>query len=195
MFEYHILLGLLSLVIGVISYIPYFRDIYRGTTKPHPFSWFIWGVLDTTVFIAQVVKGAGAGAWVTGFTTLVTFFITILALKKGERKIVPLDWWCLGGGITGIVLWIFMHDPLYAVLLATVTNIVAMVPTVRKSYVRPHEETPSFYGLNIFKWIPAIFALENFTLTTWLFPVSLVIANGALVVILLVRRKQLRPNS
>lgn len=191
MSDYYTLFGILSVGIGIVSYLPYFRDIYRGTTKPHPFSWLIWGILDTTVFAAQVVKGAGAGSWATAVTLFFTFIIAIVSFKRGEKRITITDWVCLIGALGGITLWLFTSDPFYAVLVVTVTNSLAMIPTIRKSFMRPFEETASMYALAVLKWIPAIFAMQSFTPTNWLFPVSLVFWNSALVLLLLVRRGQL----
>ncbi len=192
LYDYHTIFGVLSVVIGIVSFLPYFRDIYRGLTKPHPFSWLIWGLLDSTVFAAQVVKGAGAGSWATAVTLIFTFIIAIISFGRGEKRITALDWWCFAGGILGIAAWVFTNDPLSAVILVTVTNAAAMIPTMRKSYFRPHEETMSMYALAVLKWIPALLAMESFTPTNWLFPASLVFWNAAMVVLLIVRRRQLR---
>lgn len=188
--EYYDILGALSVVIGVVSFLPYFRDIYRGTTKPHPFSWLIWGVLDSTVFAAQVVKGAGAGSWATAVTLVFTFIIALVSFNRGEKRITIIDWLCLLGGLSGIALWFFTSDPWNAVIIVTLTNSLAMIPTLRKSYLRPREETMSTYALAILKWIPALAAMESFTPTNWLFPASLVFWNSVLVALLIVRRRQ-----
>lgn len=189
--EYYSALGALSVIIGIISFLPYFRDIYRGTTKPHPFSWLIWGLLDSTVFAAQVVKGAGAGSWAMAVTLVFTFIIATISFRRGEKRITALDWLCLAGGLLGIIAWVFTNDPLNAVILVTITNAAAMIPTIRKSYLRPYEETMSMYALAVAKWIPALFAMESFTPANWLFPASLVFWNSALVILLIMRRRQL----
>lgn len=188
--DFHEILGALSVTIGIVSFIPYFRDIYRGTTKPHPFSWLIWGLLDTTVFAAQIVKGAGAGSWAMAVTLVFTFVIAGISFRKGEMRITRIDWVCLAGGLGGIAAWALTSDPLYGVIIVTLTNAAAMIPTMRKSYLRPHEETMSMYALAVAKWVPALLAMESFTPTNWLFPASLVFWNSALVLLLYVRRKQ-----
>ena len=53
--DYHAVIGGAATVIGVVGYVPYFRDIFRGTTKPHPFSWFLWALLAGIAFAAAVV--------------------------------------------------------------------------------------------------------------------------------------------
>jgi hypothetical protein len=36
------LIGIVSASLAFVAYVPYFRDIFKVKTKPHPYSWFIW---------------------------------------------------------------------------------------------------------------------------------------------------------
>ena len=54
-------LGFAATVIALISYVPYFRDIFVEKTKPHAFTWFIWGVLTVIAFVGQMSGHAGPG--------------------------------------------------------------------------------------------------------------------------------------
>ena len=85
--NYKIILGAVAVVINFIGYVPYFRDIFRGATKPHVFSWFVWGLVTGIVFFAQLAKGGGAGAWVTGLSSFFCLVIACLAFFRGEKEI------------------------------------------------------------------------------------------------------------
>lgn len=37
------LLGLLSAFLAVVSYVPYLRSIFVANTRPHAFTWLVWG--------------------------------------------------------------------------------------------------------------------------------------------------------
>ena len=191
MFEYKVSLGILAILVGLISYVPYFRNIFSGKTKPHAFSWFVWSVLTGIAFAAQLVKRGGAGAWVTGFTALAGFVIFLLALYKGKKDFPLFDWLCLASAFIAAGLWWYTKDPTGSIILITVTDALAFLPTFRKGYYKPHEETATTFALSSIKFLIALFALETFTLVTALYPVSLVITNGLFVVLLCVRRKQL----
>jgi hypothetical protein len=141
------LIGLLATIIGLIGYIPYFRDIFRGQTKPHVFSWFIWGLLTTIAFIAQFIEDAGPGSWVTGSTAVICLVIAGIALSKGERGITKFDWFCFITALAGIVLWVITDNPLTAVIIVTLVDALAYVPTFRKTYHKPYEETLIEYAL------------------------------------------------
>jgi hypothetical protein len=191
MIDYKIILGIVATIVGFIGYVPYFRDIFKGKTKPHVFSWLVWAILTGVAFVAQLVDNAGPGAWVTGTTAIICLIVAILALTKGEKQITRLDWFCFTASLTGIVLWIATDNPLLAVIVVTITDAIAFIPTFRKTYHKPYEETVVEYALGSLKFLLGIFALESLSITTWLYPASLVFMNGLFVVMAMVRRKQI----
>ncbi len=186
-----ILLGLLATVVGGIGYFRYLRDIFRGKTKPHAFSWFVWGLLTSIAFAAQIVSHAGPGAWVTGLTAIVCLGISVLGLLKGNYQFDALDWWSLSGALLGIAVWKLTNEPLLAVIFVTITDTIGFVPTFRKGYRLPYEETLSHYILASLKFLISLPALSALTLVNWLYPVSLILGNGVFAIMLIVRRKQL----
>ena len=182
-------MGVIAVLIAFVSYIPYFRDIFAGKTKPHAFTWLIWGSLNAIAFVGQIQDNAGAGSWAVGFTALALLSIFVIALSKGEKDIKPFDWFCMSGSVLAIILWAITSEPLTAILLITFIDALGFLPTVRKSYNKPHEETLITFLLSTVKYGLVIVALQNYTLVTVLFPLSLVIMNGLFVAMLLVRRK------
>ena len=191
MYDYDVVLGITGVLFGFFGYAPYFRDIFRGTTKPHPFTWLVWGLLDATVCFAQISKGESAGAWVLGFSAAANFLIVILALLWGERRIALIDWICLAGAFVSIALWQITRDPTLAVVLVTLTDALAFVPTYRKGYLRPDEETVTEFGFAAAKFALGFLALTTLSVTTALYPGYLVVANTVFVAMVLVRRRQL----
>lgn len=187
--NYKIILGVVSSVIAVLAYIPYFRDIFKGKTKPHIFSWLIWGLLGGITYAAQVVKGAGAGSLANGTTGLVCFIIFALAIKRGEKNITLTDRISFGGAILAILLWLLTDNPLSAVVLAVIIDTLAYIPTFRKAYHKPYEETLSAFFITTIGIIISLFALEAYNPTTWLYPACLVVSNSAFISMLVVRRK------
>jgi hypothetical protein len=191
MLEYKLIFGIAGVVVGIIGYIPYCRDLIRGTTKPHTLSWLVWALLSAVAFAAQAAAGGGAGIWTTGLMALYCLMIACVALLRGETEITAFDWACFGGALLGIAFWFFTRNPLGAVSIVTVVDLVAFIPTFRKSFLRPSEETVFEYGASAVKFIFAIIALQAYALATWLYPASLVVTNGAFAVMTLLRRRQL----
>ncbi len=184
-------LGGFATLIAFFSYIPYFKDIVAGKTKPHAISWFIWGLLTAIGFFGQVYDNAGAGAWVTGFTAFVCLCIFVAALQRGEKDITLIDWLCLIAAGIALLLWYFTSTPLLSVILITIIDALGFFPTFRKSYLKPFEETQITYFISGLKFFIALFALTNFSVLTSLYPISLIVMNWLFIAMLIVRRKQL----
>ena len=187
--DYHVVLGLIASAIGAIGYVPYYRDIFRGTTKPHPFTWLGFSIPNGITFFAQIVSGAGAGAWVSAITAVGTGGIAVLAFRRGEKDITVFDWICFAGALLGIVLWRLTNNPLSAVVIVTIADLLAFAPTFRKGFLRPYEETTTLFAISTLKYALSLFALVTFNLTTSLFPIAMAAANAAIVLMLLARRR------
>ncbi len=188
-----IALALVAIAMTAAGYFFYFRDIFAGKTKPHAFSWLVWATLTGIAFFGQTSDHAGPGAWVTAATALVSFVIFALALKKGEKDITRSDTLNLFAAGGALALWFVTSNPLLSVVLITVVDFLGFMPTIRKSYHKPHEETLVHYVLAGLKFLLAILALDNYSLVTWLYPASLVAANIFFVVMLVARRRKLTP--
>lgn len=189
--DYKDVLGAIAVIIAFVSYVPYFKDIFANKTKPHAFSWLIWGVLTGIAFFGQVAGGAGPGAWVTGFTAVICFIIFVFGLTKGKNNIVFIDWLSLIGAGIALLLWFITKGPLLSVIIITIIDALAFFPTFRKSFNKPREETAVTYFLSGLKFLLSIIALDNISVITALYPLSLVLMNWAFVAMLYVRRKQI----
>lgn len=187
--DYKIILGTIASIVSLIGYVPYIRDIFRKKTKPHVFSWLVWSFSAGIVFFAQVVKGAGSGAWAMGIAVVVSFSIAVLAAFKGEKKITFLDWLAFSGALVGLVAWILTDNPLFAVILVTITDALAFIPTFRKAYYKPYEETLFTWFIASTKFIIVLFAMNTYNATTLLYPIYLTLSNGAFTSMLVVRRR------
>ncbi|PJE76115.1 hypothetical protein COV04_01125 [Candidatus Uhrbacteria bacterium CG10_big_fil_rev_8_21_14_0_10_48_11] len=190
--SYKLLFGYLGTAFALVSYLPYFRDILHGVTKPHVFTWLIWGVLNATVFSIQLAAGGGAGALITGIVALANFSIAVLALRHRADKFTKTDWLTLTAAFGAILLWRLVNLPAVSVALIAFTDVLGFLPSYRKGFLKPFEETISSWGLGAVSFLFALFALETYTLATWLYPTALVLLNGGFTLMLLVRRRQLK---
>lgn len=191
LYDHHIAFGTLAAFVGVISLVPYIWDMFKATTKPHPLTWFVWSLINIIAFFAQLAAGGGPGAWVSGVVAFECFVIAVFSLSRGDKHIVALDWWCFTGALTGVVLWQITDNPLAAIVLVTLTDALASVPTFRKSYSKPYEETVSSYALGTLRSLLALPALQVLNLTTVLYLAFIALSDTLLVMMVLIRRRQL----
>jgi hypothetical protein len=175
----------ISSLLTLVAFAPYIWSIYRGDTRPHAFSWIIWGITTLIVTFAQVDAEGGIGAWPTGLSALVTFYIAWLAiLRHGDTQITRSDWGFFIAALVSLPVWYLSSDPLWAVIILTLVDSLAFGPTLRKAYVFPHQESITFFSLFILRNIFGLLALEVWSVTNMLFHV--VMSAGCLILIVLV---------
>lgn len=185
--------GILAIVISLVAIVPYIISIIQNKTKPHAFSWLIWGISTLTIFIAQLVSGAGAGSWSIGVSGVITIGIAILAYcKRSDDSITKTDWICLVCALTALPFWYFTSNPLYAVLILTTVDLFGYIPTLRKSYHKPHEESVALFAIMAFRNLISIMALESYLLTNYLFQAATMFANFVVIAVVIIRKRSLR---
>ena len=184
-----VMLGMISVLLAVIGYTFYFKDFFKGKTKPHAFSWLVWSILAGVAFFGQVIGGGGAGSWITGFTAMMSLVVFFFAIFKGEKRITLSDKLSLLGAFIALLGWYVTNDILVAVVLVTFIDGMGFYPTFRKSYLSPTEESLLIYVLASVKFVIALFALESYSLVTYLYPAYLVIVNIIFSVMVVMRRR------
>lgn len=186
----------LAVALTFIAFYPYLRDILRGKTKPHVFSWLIWGVTTVVVFLAQRDAQAGTGAWPIGISGLITLAIALIAYtRRADISITKTDWLFLAAALGSLPLWYVMADPLGAVVVLTLVDILGFGPTVRKVYTEPYSESLAFFALFAARNALVILALEHHSLATVLFPAAVAIACLLLMGLLVCRRRAIVVNT
>lgn len=187
---YKELLSIVAIILTFIAFLPYIRSILQGKTKPHVFSWLIWGSTTFVVFLAQLADKGGAGAWPIGVSGIITLFVAFLAYReKSDSTITKIDWLFLIVAMTSLPFWYLTSDPLWVVLILTLVDVIGFGPTFRKAYRFPHDEQLTFYLIFVVRNVIAIAALEHYSLTTVLFPTATAIACFAFVLMVALRRR------
>ncbi len=184
------ILSAFAITLTLIAFLPYIVSTLRGQTRPHVFSWVIWGITTFVVFLAQVNDGGGAGAWPIGVSGVITIGVAIMAFfKRADITITRLDKVFFAAAISAVPLWYFTADPLWAVVILTVVDLLGFGPTLRKAFYFPNEENLTFFGLFFLRNLLAVIALEHYSLSTVLFPAAVALACLLLILLISYRRK------
>jgi hypothetical protein len=185
-------MGALSVILMLIAYAIYIGQTARAEgVRPHPFSWFLWGFVTGVAYLVQITQGAGAGSWVVGFTAIICLFIGAISLFKYRWRFSSFDWFCLVAGLVVFLYYMFSKNPTQSAILATTTDIIGYGSTLKNGWTKPHKDSATSFALNSAKFVPSLFALESYSIATWLYPATLVLMNGAVAAMLIVRRRQL----
>jgi hypothetical protein len=166
--------GVLLQLTGQISYI---ISIFRGHAKPNLVSWFIWMLAPLTGFFFLIKAGAGFSAlpiFMAGFGPSLVIIFSIL-IKNGYWKINAFDLYCGALALLALILYVFTHDLSIAILFAVLSDNLAAIPTIVKSWKFPETESGFIY---FFALISNILGL--LTIKAWSFSISIF---GILIVI------------
>ena len=183
------IIGAIAVVLTFLAYIPYYRDILKGKTRPHIYSWSLWGLLTILIVALQIKGGAGPATWVTAAAGLLCIGVVVLSLKNGKKDITTTDTITAILSLIAIAFWLIAKQPIIAIILVVIADILAFFPTVRKSWNQPHTETLSLYITNTLRFSLALLAIENYTILSSLWLIAWAVANGLFSIMLIVRRK------
>lgn len=188
--NFKLFFGAIAILLTFAAFVPYIRSIVSGDTRPHVFSWIIWGITTIIVFFAQLNAKGGIGAWSIGVSGVITIFIAVLAfLKRSDSSINYTDWFFFSMALASLPLWYLTASPMWAVVVLTIVDLLGFGPTIRKAYDSPYQENIPFFLIFIARNTFALFALEYYSVTTVLFPLSVTVACILLIILISYRRK------
>ena len=184
-----LILALLSTAITIGAYYPYIRDISRGTTKPHLYTWLVWLLTQATATAALWYGGGNFATISLTVGTLLVLLIVVLNFKSGTTNITRGDKLVLALALFAILLWWQLKSPLLSLLMVSAIDGVGYLPTFRKSYAEPWSETLSFWGAMVIAGVLALWASGQYNLLTITYLATLTTANTILFMICLLRRR------
>lgn len=185
-----LIFSIAAIILTMAAFVPYLYSILKGQLRPHVFSWVIWGTTTVIVALAQYQAKGGVGVWPMALSGGFTLLIASLAVaKRGDISITRLDWVFFLSALLSVPLWYVLSDPLWAVVLLTVIDLLGFGPTVRKAFADPHQESIWFFALFMLRNTLVVLALEQYSVTTVLFPGAIAIACSLLIGLIVVRRK------
>lgn len=183
-----LLIALISNALIIFSTSIYIKGVFKKEIIPHAFTWLIWTIILTISFFAQISDGGGLGSYLSLVDSLLCLFVFIISLKFGVKKFATVDWIALALSLTGIILWQQTSQAVYAAILVSLADGIAWIPTYRKSWNDPGHDSILTFAIGVISFGLTITVLDNYSLTTWLYPASVMFTNSAFIVLLITRR-------
>lgn len=190
--EIKFIFGIASSIIAVICFVPYIKDILARKTEPHMYSWLVWTILQVVGVMAQIKDGAGYGAWALAVGATFCFLIFLLSFKYGTKNISRFDIACLLASFCALVVYLFIANPVWAIIAVALIDFVGFLPTFRKGYEEPFTETLSTFVLSAIANCLSLVAVQNYNVTTVLYLVSLLLTNSSFAIMIASRRRALK---
>ncbi len=156
-------------------------------------TWFIWCVLLSIAFFAQLSKGGTWSLITTAVDLLGVVIIFILSIKYGVGGATKLDKLVLAGAGVGLVLWYFTSEPLFALLITIFIDFIAGLLTIIKTYKQPETETFIAYMICGTGGLLGALAVGKYNFSLLIFPVWICLFNYAIgMTVIFGRRNVLR---
>ena len=171
-------IAIIAGLIAIVGNVPYLVDVIKKRIQPHPYTWFVWSIVSAVIFFGQVAKGAGVGAIPTACAEIFTFIIFLFSLKYGFKNIKRIDTFFLIFALLGIIPWIMTKDPTISVVIVVTIDLIAFVPTLRKTWLHPKTETPILYSMNVLRHILTLFSLQAYNIATMLHSIAMIVTNS-----------------
>lgn len=173
--------AIIATILAFVGNISYLKDVLKERVKPHPYTWFIWSIVSMTTFFGGLFKGAGIGALPTGVAeafTIVIFLFSLKYLFQGKAgHIRMVDNYFLAIALLGLIPWAITKDPTISVVIVVLIDIVAFIPTLRKTWLHPKTESPTLYEMNVLRHILTLFSLGAYNIATTIHSIAMIIVN------------------
>ncbi len=177
--------AIIAAILAIIGNVPYVLDVIKDKVKPQAYTWFIWSLVSATTFFGGLVKGAGIGALPIAVSEIFTIIIFFLSLRYGFKKTSKTDTGFLYAALVGIIFWIITKDPTISVIIAVSIDIIAFLPTLRKTWVYPATEVKLLYATNVMRHILILCSIEAYNIATMLHSIAMIITNSLMVLFLI----------
>jgi hypothetical protein len=184
-------LGVLSVALAVVAAVIYIVQTLRGEVRPHPLSWFLFGVLSLTGYWVQRDQGARQGSWTLLAMTIICFLFVAVSVARGERSFSRQEWAFVAAAGAVFALYMFTRDATVAAALTTAIDALGYGPTFTRGWSFPRKDSATSFAINAAKFVPSLMAMEPISFATSFYPATLLVLNTAVAIMLLMRRRAL----
>ncbi len=185
-------IAIIATVLAIVGNISYLKDVFAGRVQPHPYTWLMWSIVSMTTFFGGVAKGAGIGALPTGVAegfTIIIFLFSLKYLFQGKAgHIRKVDNYFLAICLLGLIPWALTEDPTISVIIVVLIDIVAFIPSLRKTWNHPETEKPLLYEMNVARHVLTLFSLQTYNIATTFHSIAMICTNTVMTVF--IKRKK-----
>lgn len=188
--DYKIISSFLWIIVTCFWYYYYIKEIYKWRNKPHLYTWLVWGTVLFIWFSIQISNNGWYWSLVTLIEALFCLWVVFIAIKRWEKDVTLWDKLSLIAAFISIFFWLVLKQPIISVILIILIDFFWFLPTLRKSYWKPFEESISVYIAWAILFTFAIIWLKEYTFLTYGYPLAIIIFDSILVLMILIRRKK-----
>ena len=165
----------------------YAVETWRGRAHPNLVSWSLWGAAPLIAFGGELAEGVqlqSALTFAAGFVPLVVVVIGLIK-RTSVWKISRLDIVCGFLAALALVGWLVTRVGNVAIIFALLSDGLAAIPTLLKSYTDPDTESSWAYVGTGIGAVITLFTIQFWSFAQTAFPIYLVVVNLMLSTLIL----------
>lgn len=186
-----LLITVVSVGLSILSGLSYVRATLKGEAQPNRVTWLLWAAAPLIGAAGQFASGVGlstAVVLISGIMPLCVFLASF-ANRRAYWALSPFDYACGGFSLLALALWALTRDPVVAIALSLLADILAGGPTILKFYAHPETEDRRSYLLAAMANVLGLFAIREYSFESLAF--NLYLATATVLFLPLLFRKEL----
>jgi hypothetical protein len=180
--DIHLLLGWIAGLLSLSAFIAYYITIVNGKTIPNKATWLILTVVGVLVSTSYYSVGAKETIWVSVSYVIGPLIAFLLSIKYGESNWTILDKICLSTSVASLFIWWFSESAITVLLINILIDFLGIIPTIRKSYVRPETENYMPWLITTVASFLNILAIQDWLFSIYIYPIYMVIFNTIITI-------------
>lgn len=172
--------------INLIGQILYIKSIAQGHARPNLVTWIVWMLAPFIGVFFQLKAGAGLSVlpvFMAGFGPLI-IIIAALIKKNNYWKATAFDVYCGILAVFALLCYVFTHNLGVSILFVIMSDVLASVPTIIKSWRFPETESSSAYTGAIVSNVIGLLIIKTWSFSIYSFSVWLIVLNLGLAIII-----------
>ncbi len=174
-------IGYAAGILGFIPYIFLIISMRKGVTKPNLAGWVLYTVAMIMIVASSIALNAWQTVWLAIAYVIGQSAVIAVSFKTGYFAFSKFDYICIGISLLGLVLWLYTNNPLYALVLNVLVDLMGTLAIARKLYIHPGTEDTKAWTMSLSVAILNCFAIASFDLSNALYPLYLIFANALIV--------------
>jgi len=179
---------IISIIAGFVSPIIGVTCVLKGNFRPQRMTRFLIFLVSLLFVGTLYAQGDGNSIYLASAQLLGSTALFYLSLKRGMGGNTKFDWVVFTMAICSLVVWQTTNNPLLGLIMSIVTDFIAFVPTLIKTWKYPETEEWKFYMSDVVASLFSILSISTFLLSNMVFPVYILLINTVSVVMILGRK-------
>ncbi len=180
-----------GIIVNLFLSIWYVKTVIYGNTKPNLVSWFVWMLAPMVGTFLALKAGAGfsaSGIFLAGFGPFLVIVVSLFK-KNAFWRINKLDVICGTLALIALIIYAFTHNLEISILFIIISDGLAAIPTIIKSWKFPETESGSAYIGGIVNNILALLIIKNWIFSIYSLNIYFIVVN--MIIVFSIYRKKI----